>query len=485
MLSAFAILSALAAAASWAVASVAIAKVLEGGRVSPAAANLFKNSAAAFCFLLGALFFGGRWPVGEAWAWLFLSGFLGFSIADTLYFAAFRRCGVQTAATVMLLNVPIATLLAVPLAGDEISTQVIPFIAVVLVGVILVILDSRRDSSSRAGTASDGSVQETSTGYGYGVLLAVVAAFAIGTAIPLGRGSFGDVSVCQGGFIRLVGGALGAVPIAALTGLGKRTSSGTELVRLLEPIFAAPGPGSVWSRASLFGVGCAVLGLVPYHFAQRELPSGIASTLFSSTPLFTLVLALVLRQAVGWKGVLGTVAGFAGVAGILQVTQAEVSPIPFDLGEGPEVRLLSQQGGAAGAGGARPSFVRSYDPSLAPPSIVALSTAPPVVATESQGEGALHPVLFESEEGEVRPRTVFPPLVNRPLARGHWADVPFALRLASRGLLVGTHQMISDEGLGYGVRLGLEADGPPGLDLGWLHVDESDVLHGFVSALPL
>ena len=101
-MSSAAIFAALAAAASWAFASIAISRLLEHGHVSPAAANLFKNGLAAFCFFIAALALGGRWPVGEAWGWLFVSGFLGFTLADSLYFAAFRRCGVQTAATVML-----------------------------------------------------------------------------------------------------------------------------------------------------------------------------------------------------------------------------------------------------------------------------------------------------------------------------------------------------------------------------------------------
>ena len=312
MLTTLAITSALLSAAFWAIASIAIGRFLAGGAVSPAAATLFKNSAAAFTFLLCALIFGGHWPIGDAWAWLLLSGFLGFTVSDTLYFAAFKRCGVQTAATVMLLNVPLATVLAVPLAGDELQRSAVPFMIVVLVGVVLVILDSRV-----AQPDADGDAPSAATGsYWLGVLLAIVAAFAIGTAVPLGRGGFEGVGVFIGAFIRLAGGALGAIPIALLSGLRRGTRSGSEIARLIEPAFAAPGPNSVWGRASLIGVGCAVLGLFPYHYAQRELPSGIATTLFATTPLFTLPLTVLLGSRVGWKGGLGTVVGFLGVMGI-------------------------------------------------------------------------------------------------------------------------------------------------------------------------
>ena len=242
-MSTLAILAALSAAASWAVASVAISRLLEHGHVTPAAANLFKNGLAAFCFFVAALTLGGRWPVGEAWGWLFLSGLLGFTVADTLYFAAFRRCGVQTAATVMLLNVPIATVLAVPLAGDAIQTQMLPFMAVVLVGVLLVILDARH------GRGGDPSSPRGRSSYAIGVGLAMCAAFAIGTAVPLGRGRFDEVGVCPGGFIRLLGGAIGAFPLALLVGLRQGSSATAEVSRLIPPLFVAPGPASVWGRA--------------------------------------------------------------------------------------------------------------------------------------------------------------------------------------------------------------------------------------------
>ena len=93
--------------------------------------------------------------------------------------------------------------------------------------------------------------------------------------------------------------------MALVFGLGRRSSPGAELSRLIQPLFAAPGPGGVWGAAALTGVGCAICGLVPYHYALRELPSGIAAVLFASTPLFTLPLALLIGQRVGYLAVVG------------------------------------------------------------------------------------------------------------------------------------------------------------------------------------
>ncbi|MEM9799961.1 MAG: DMT family transporter [Planctomycetota bacterium] len=466
-MSTVAILAALLAAASWAVASVAIGRFLGYGYVTPAAATLFKNALAAFCFFLAALAVGGRWPVGEAWGWLFLSGFLGFTVSDTLYFAAFRRCGVQTAATVMLLNVPIATLLAVPLAGDAVQTQIVPFMVVVLVGVLLVILDSRIAQGRSPGDANP------HANYALGVLLAVAAAFAIGTSVPLGRGKFDDVGVCPGAFVRLVGGALGAVPVALLVGTLRRgTSASQEAARLVHPLLVAPGPASVWGRASLVGVGFAIVGLIPYHFALRELPGGVSALLFSATPLFTLPLSLLIGQRAGWVGILGTLVGFAGVAGIL-------------LTEAPEERLrdlrleVSRLGFAGPASARSPTFVRGTP--------FERTGLPPVFAiADGVGGGQEHRVVLigDDDPSTPREREVGADAAPQPLYV-HWADVPTAARLASGGLLVATLQRLGDSAYAYGARLALEEDGPPARDLGWLHADDSAVEHGCVSLVAL
>lgn len=471
-----ALICALAAAASWAVASISISRVLARGDVSPAAANLFKNGVAASCFLVLALASDGRWPVGDAWLWLFGSGLLGFAISDTLYFSAFRRCGVQTAATVMLLNVPIATLLAVPLAGDELDARLVGFMALVLGGVLIVTLD-------RSG-ASDGEGHLNSKGKRIlGVLLAIGAATAIGTAVPLGRGRFEEVDVFTGGFVRLMGGACGAIPIALLSGVGRTSTPVKELRRLVEPMLVAPGPSSVWGKASLIGVGSAVLGLLPYHYAMRELPGGLAAVLFSSTPLFTLPLCLVIGQRVGLLSVVGTGVGFAGVAAILlgagtQGTaertdglQLEVELVPFASPTSARFPVFVEGSGRdEDADGAVPPVVTTARAARGGDTTFRLM----LIGDRDPSSPSERTVTMESSEADSEVRRYF---VN-------WADVPRAARLGSGALLAATLERLGDSTYAYGVRLTLEEDGPPGRDLGWLHEDRQPVEHGFVSLLP-
>jgi drug/metabolite transporter (DMT)-like permease len=68
------------------------------------------------------------------------------------------------------------------------------------------------------------------------------------------------------------------------------------------------------ATAALFG---SVLGLPLFHFALRGLPSGVASMLFATTPLFTLPLGIFFGERHGPRAWIGTLIGFGGVAGLV------------------------------------------------------------------------------------------------------------------------------------------------------------------------
>ena len=467
-----AVYAALGAAFAWAAASIAIAKLLEKGKVTAAAANLFKNGLAAATFFVGALVFGGHWPIGTAWWWLFLSGFLGFAVADTLYFAAFSRCGVQVAATIMLVNVPVATFLANRVGGDEIHAQVLQFGGVVLVGVFLVIADTyfrkREDAIELA--------RPSRTSYVLGILAAMCAALALGASIPIGRFGSDDVGIWPAGFIRLFAGALGALPMAALSGLAAKTTASTEVARMIRPVFAAPGDGSAWGAKAMTGVAFAIAGLIPYHFALRELDSGLAALLFAATPLFTLPLGLFIKQRPGFIGVVGAAVGFYGVFGILW-DRGDTARLDRMVPVAETIVLAPLEDARY------PSFVE--DP------LVGSRPGDP----EFPGIIAYRPDEDLSELGSIILQAAGPSLLpsTRVLVEGgedggeiyvRHSDAPKAARLASGALLFAYQAKIGEELDAIGVRLGFEADGPPPIQLEMLHDDDSPVAHGPVAIVP-
>lgn len=467
-----AVYAALGAAFAWAAASIAIAKLLEKGKVTAAAANLFKNGLAASTFFVGALVFGGHWPIGTAWWWLFLSGFLGFAVADTLYFAAFSRCGVQVAATIMLVNVPVATFLANRIGGDAIHAKVLKFGGVVLVGVVLVIADTYFRKREDAIELS----KPSRTSYVLGILAAMCAACALGASIPIGRFGSDDVGIWPAGFVRLFAGALGALPMAALSGFAAKTTASTEVARMIRPVFAAPGDGSAWGAKAMTGVAFAIAGLIPYHFALRELDSGLAALLFAATPLFTLPLGLFIRQRPGLIGVVGATVGFYGVFGILwdrgdTARLERVVPVAETMVLGPLERALY------------PSFVE--DPFLI--NRPGDAPMPGIIAYRRADDPAeLGSIILQTSEASPRPGARV--LVDGGEYGGELYvrlnDAPKAARLASGALLFAYQTKIGEELDAIGVRVAIEEDGPPPSDISMLHDDDSPVAHGPVAIVP-
>ena len=301
------VVAALFAAATWAVGSVYFARALgASGGSSPAAANTFKNCLALGAFLLLLPLAGGVWPDGRAATLLVLSGVLGFAFGDSLYFAAITRCGIQTAASVALLYVPLAAVLDFLVYGAELSVWQVLGMVITLLGVLLVVTDG---SAAPAGAPQDPRVKRQ------GIWLSLGVVVVIACAVVLGHGESSASGVFPMATLRMAGGVLGALPIALV--LAARSGRvGRELASIAAPLRES----SARPRALRIASGLAVAGLLPYHFAMRELPGGVGAILFATTPLFTLLLGRISGERYGVRGLLGTLIGFSGVGLIVLAT---------------------------------------------------------------------------------------------------------------------------------------------------------------------
>ncbi len=301
---------------TWAFGSLLFGRALRsvpGGAEPPSAAgaNLFKNLLAALTFAALWPVLGGELPGVPTAAMLLLSGLLGFALGDTLYFAALPRAGVQRAAMIGMLNVPVAALLGWGLYGEELPLPTLGWMAVVLAGVALVVLDS-----SDGGGSSDPAVRRA------GLLFSLANVGSIALAIVLGHNFIGGIDLVPGTLCRMVGGILGAFLVAPIAGFFQRRGPETvsrqegmlaEVRRLVHPLRTR----TLWRALGIAAFFSAVLGLLPYHLALEKLPSGVASVLFATTPLFTLPLGLVMGEKVGWRAVTGTLIGYGGVFGVV------------------------------------------------------------------------------------------------------------------------------------------------------------------------
>ena len=306
-LSTWGIVMGLTSAFTWALSSFLFDRIFRNTppqtRPSAAGANLFKNSLALGVFALGWLLWSEAAPSGEDFRGLLLSGFLGFALADTFFFVAIGLCGVQLAAMIGLLNVPVATLLSWALLGERPTATVVASMGIVLTGVILVILDQREQAHHDAKQRR------------LGVMFAVANAIVLAYSVVKGHESGGHVATSVATTVRLLGGVVGAFLVAVIWGLQRKRNPVAEVRELTRPYRTR----SLWKSraiASLFG---SVLGLFPYHEALRLLPGGVSALTFACTPLFLLPIGLATGDRPGWKTIVGTLIGLVGVAGVLDL----------------------------------------------------------------------------------------------------------------------------------------------------------------------
>lgn len=297
-----AVLCALGAALTWGLGSLLFRRVLAHARVeerpTPSALNLFKNVLAAAGLALLWFANGGAPPSLESLPWLVASGFLGFSLGDMLYLAALPRAGVQSAAMVVEVHVPLAALLAFVLFGNRLSWPASASIAIVLVGVCLVLVEGRRRGA------------HDPESHRRGLWLAWGATLAYAVNIVLGHHGLAGVALFAGSFARVASGIAGAFVVLPFEARGQEL--GRACAGLLRP-FREPALARRLVGPSM----CSVLGLPLFHYGLRELEPGIAAVLLSTTPLFTLLLGGFFGERHGPRAWIGTLVGFAGVAGVI------------------------------------------------------------------------------------------------------------------------------------------------------------------------
>lgn len=293
--------AALVSAAAWGFGSLLFKRVLCADPRSavappvPAALNLFKNSIALL--VVGAVWLhdGAPIPELEAVPWIALSGLLGFAIGDSLYMAALPLAGVQTTAMLGQLHVPLAALGAFAFTGHSLSPLAMIGMAVVLAGVFGVLAVVRPSDPLAARHKRRG------------ILLALVATVVYAANVVIGHHGMQAVPMTAGALVRVGAGMLGAFLIAPLLDPRGILPAWRELVRPMhEP--------RLWKSlfiASFFG---SALALPLFHHAMRELDPGVSAVLFSTTPLFTLPLGLVMGERHRLAAWLFTVLGFVGVA---------------------------------------------------------------------------------------------------------------------------------------------------------------------------
>lgn len=278
----------IACAVVWAVAVILYKK--SGEILEPFALNLAKNALALPLFALTLVFTSGTsWPDIPAadWVLIFISGFVGIAIADTLYFRALNAIGAGRIAAVQTLYSPFVILLSMAFLGERLSAPQFGGVGLVLMGIWLV---------SR-GRATQATPAQLWRGIGWGATSVFLMAVGVITAKPMveQHDFFWVVS------LRVLAALAGMLLIAVLSGRAVRLVEAYRGVRQWGTILAAVVTGTWLST---------LLWLAGYKYTDAS----IAAVLNETAAIFILIFSvLLLREHVTARQWWGTLLAVAGV----------------------------------------------------------------------------------------------------------------------------------------------------------------------------
>ena len=294
----FGAIAGLAAAASWAIASVWYVRVPMGA----GAITTFKNTLATVCMfvvLVLTYFFFGQ-PLftvsADAFRDIAISGVVGLGIADIAYFRSIQILGPRRGLTLTLLTTPATTLLGQVWLGDTLSMQVWGWIVMTLFGIAVVM-------RQRAEKNQDQEIRPGSMQWGVVCALFGIANMAVG-AVLLKQG-VQDVPPLEATFIRLLAACVFGIFCSFW---------GNQIAELKE----LRGNRSATRDLCLASVVGTVFGVCLMLMAFKYCRIGVAATLTSTSPLFVIpVVYVAYREKIGPVAIAGAVIAFLGVFGLL------------------------------------------------------------------------------------------------------------------------------------------------------------------------
>ena len=276
------------AAAFWAVGVVLFKK--SGETTPPLALNFIKTMVAiAFLIPTVELAGGDLLPAQPAsvWLMLLLSGIVGISLADTLFFIALEKLGAGLMAVVDTSYAPIMIALSFAFLGESAGPTL-------LFGTVLIVLSLLVGSNARPEPGK--SRRDISEGIAIG--LAGIALMAIG--IVMVKEILNRTPIIWATFVRILGGFVGLIPIMLAS----------PRRRLL---FSALRPSRSWRYVLPAAFVGSYLVMMFWKGGMKYVKVSVAAPLNQLSTIFIFILAIVfLKEPVTWRRVLAICLAFPG-----------------------------------------------------------------------------------------------------------------------------------------------------------------------------
>ncbi len=302
-------LAALGTASAWTV--TAIVFEYAGKRVGALVLNLLRLALGClFLGIYGLLVRGLFFPIDAAiasWAWLGVSGFVGFVIGDLFLIQAYIEIGARLS-VVVYATAPIFTaILGLAVFGERLGLRGLGGMALTLVGIAIAVLSRNSEHRGVQGAASF-----WSSGRLRGALLAVGGAVGQAGGLILAKlgattnRTNGDPGIASmnpfaGTQIRVIAGLVGFAIVITATGSWRGVARGLKDMKAM----AGLGIGAFFGP--FLGVSLSLL-------AVQSGNTGVASAIMSIVPVLIIApSAIFFKERVTLREVLGSAVAVAGV----------------------------------------------------------------------------------------------------------------------------------------------------------------------------
>ena len=285
------IAAALASALSWAVGAILFKRL--GEEISPLGLTLAKGSLSAILLAIILILTQYEGVDRKSLLLLILSGLLGISVGDSLFFAALQDLGAHALVVLSTFGEVLTILLAVLFLGERHNLATWISLIFIIAGIVVVLQAKLTQEEQRSNFR--------------GVILGLLSVFCMSVSIIIAKEALVSISAIQATFIRMVSGTIGIFFLGITT---KQLGGWIVPLRdfklvlhlLLSVVFITFG--GFW------------LSLVSIKYVDVS----IANTLNTTDPIFVLFLAAIfLHEKITLKAVIGTILTMVGIMLLIQV----------------------------------------------------------------------------------------------------------------------------------------------------------------------
>jgi drug/metabolite transporter (DMT)-like permease len=293
-------LAALTTAICWAFSSLAFTRA--GRRIGALALNLVRlGFALGFSIILGLVARGLPLPTdatAEHWAWLSVSGLVGFVFGDLCLFRAFVLLGPRLALLIMATAPPMAALLGWLALDESLSLVAALGMALTVAGIAWVL--AARPIAPPV-TSPEGHVSKDMS-IRTGIWLGLGGALGQAGGLVLSKRGMAGYDPFAATQVRILAGLVGFAAIYTAIGFWP-----TFIAALRDRSALALAAGGAFLGPFL-GVSLSLL-------AVQRTETGVAASIMATTPILVIPLAAFIdREQIRWHDLAGAVLAIAGVA---------------------------------------------------------------------------------------------------------------------------------------------------------------------------